>query len=32
MRFQGEVQQGQGMHEMLDRIQKEYASVSENCR
>jgi len=32
MRFQGEVQQGQGMQEMLDRIQKEYAAVSENCR
>lgn len=32
MRFQGEVQQGQGMQEMLDRMQKEYASVSETCR
>jgi len=32
MRFQGEVQQGQGMQEMLDRMQKEYAAVSENSR
>lgn len=32
MRFHGEVQQGQGMQEMLDRMQKEYADVSETCR
>lgn len=32
MRFQGEVQQAQGMQGMLDRLQKEYGAVAENCR